>query len=52
MRAAVIREYGSNDVVDISDVDAPVPGAGEVLIRVHAAGVNPKFVVAWGSAWG
>lgn len=41
MRAAVIREYGSNDVVKIAEVDRPEPGAGEVLVRVHAAGVNP-----------
>ncbi|WP_296084047.1 NADP-dependent oxidoreductase [uncultured Agrobacterium sp.] len=41
MRAAVIREYGSNDVVEIAEVDRPEPGEAEVLVRVHAAGVNP-----------
>jgi NADPH:quinone reductase-like Zn-dependent oxidoreductase len=41
MKAVLIREYGDNDVVKIEDVDRPKPKAGEVLVRVHAAGVNP-----------
>lgn len=41
MKAVVIREYGPNDVVQIEDIDRPHPGAGEVLVKVHAAGVNP-----------
>lgn len=41
MKAIVIKSYGSNDVVDYAEVDQPKPGAGEVLIKVHAAGVNP-----------
>lgn len=41
MRAAVIREYGSNDVVEIAEVNRPEPGFDEVLVKVHAAGVNP-----------
>ncbi|MGV1926386.1 NADP-dependent oxidoreductase [Agrobacterium tumefaciens] len=41
MRAAVIREYGLNDVVEIVEVERPEPGEGELLVRVNAAGVNP-----------
>ncbi|OCW59031.1 NADP-dependent oxidoreductase [Hoeflea olei] len=42
MRAVVIRDYGtSNDVVDLVETERPVPGPGEVLVKVHAAGVNP-----------
>ncbi len=41
MKAVVITEYGSNDVVHLVDIDKPSPGAGEVLVKVHAAGVNP-----------
>lgn len=41
MKAVVLREYGSNDVVLIEDIDRPEPGIGEVLVRVSAAGVNP-----------
>ena len=41
MKAVVGRCYGSPDVLEIADVEMPVPGNDEVLVRVHAAGVNP-----------
>lgn len=41
MKAVEIQGYGSNDVVEIREVDTPRPGAGELLVRVRAAGVNP-----------
>ena len=41
MKAVIIGEYGDNSVVQYADVDRPEPQAGEVLVRVHAAGVNP-----------
>ena len=41
MKAVIIDEYGGNEVVRYADVDTPAPAAGEVLIRVEAAGVNP-----------
>ncbi len=41
MKAALYRSYGPPDVTQIEDVDKPVPGAQEVLIRVRAAGLNP-----------
>lgn len=41
MKTVLIREYGSNNVVEVTDVFRPEPGAGEVLVKVHAAGVNP-----------
>jgi NADPH:quinone reductase-like Zn-dependent oxidoreductase len=41
MKAAVYTRYGSPDVVHITDVEEPVPMDNEVLIKVHAASVNP-----------
>lgn len=41
MRAVVMRETGDPDVLRVEDVERPEPGDGEVLIRIHAASVNP-----------
>jgi len=41
MKAVVIRKYGRNDVVEIGDVPQPQCATGIVLIKVHAASVNP-----------
>ena len=34
-------EYGDVDVLNVVEVDRPVPGTGEVLVRVGATGINP-----------
>ena len=41
MKAAIYREAGGPDVLRVEDVADPHPGPGEVLVRVHAHGVNP-----------
>jgi NADPH:quinone reductase-like Zn-dependent oxidoreductase len=41
MKAIVVHQYGGPDVLKFEDYPDPVPGAGEVLIRVAAASVNP-----------
>ena len=41
MRAARFHEYGAPDVLVVDQVPRPEPKEGEVLVRVHAAGVNP-----------
>jgi NADPH:quinone reductase-like Zn-dependent oxidoreductase len=41
MRAIRIHNYGGPEVLQYEDAPRPKPRAGEVLIRVHAAGVNP-----------
>lgn len=40
MKAALIRENGGPDVMQIADVPNPEPRAGEVLVRVKAAALN------------
>lgn len=40
MRAIVQHRYGSSDVLDLADVATPSPGDDEVLVRVHAAGLD------------
>lgn len=40
MKALTQIRYGSVDLLELSDVEQPVPGADEVLVRVVAAGVN------------
>lgn len=40
MRQAVISRYGAPDVFQLREAPDPVPGAGEVRIRVRAAGIN------------
>ncbi len=41
MKAIVYTRYGSPDVLELRDVDKPLPNHNEVLIRVRAAGLNP-----------
>ena len=41
MKAIVQDRYGTADVLELRDVEKPQPGDDEVLIRVHAAGVDP-----------
>lgn len=41
MKAIVHDEYGSPDVLRLQEVEKPAAGAGDVLVRVHAAGVDP-----------
>lgn len=40
MKAVVQDAYGSADVLELRDVDTPEVGDDEVLVRVHAAGVD------------
>jgi NADPH:quinone reductase-like Zn-dependent oxidoreductase len=41
MKAIVIRQYGGPEVLKFEDYADPVPGAGEVLLKVAATSVNP-----------
>ncbi|GAA2993078.1 NAD(P)-dependent alcohol dehydrogenase [Streptosporangium longisporum] len=41
MKAFVLRSYGSPDVLDLTEIDTPVPADDEVLVRVRATSVQP-----------
>ena len=41
MKAVRFDEYGDVDVLKVVDVPRPVPGPGQVLVQVRAAGINP-----------
>jgi NADPH:quinone reductase-like Zn-dependent oxidoreductase len=40
MKAILRSRYGPPDVLELRDIPTPVPGPGEVLVRIHAASVN------------
>ncbi len=41
MKAIVVHEYGGPEVLKFEEYPDPVPGRGEVLVRIAAASVNP-----------
>jgi NADPH2:quinone reductase len=41
MKAIVVHEFGGPEVLKLEEVPTPKPAAGQVLVRIHAAGVNP-----------
>jgi len=41
MKAIVVHEFGAPEVLKLEEVPRPQPAAGQVLVRIHAAGVNP-----------
>jgi hypothetical protein len=41
MKTIVYSEYGGPEVVRLADIDVPVPADDEILVKVHAAAVNP-----------
>jgi len=61
MKAVVHRCYGSPDVIRYEDLPRPVPTDNEILVKVHAASVNPldwhylegtPYVVRMGAGFG
>src|SRR5260370_42296145 len=41
MKAIQAHEFGGPEVLKFEEIPAPKPAAAQVLVRVHAAGVNP-----------
>lgn len=51
MKAVTYRGFGpASDVLEFADLPVPVAGPGEVLVRVHASGINPSDVKLRGGA--
>ncbi|EFL17783.1 NADP-dependent oxidoreductase [Streptomyces sp. C] len=56
MRAIVVNEWGGPETLVEREIERPEPGLNEILVRVHAAGVNPVDwktrasggLIAWG----
>ena len=41
MKAVRVHSYGGPEVLRFEDAPCPAPGSGELLVKVHAASVNP-----------
>lgn len=41
MKAIIVSRFGTPEVMRIEEVADPVPGEGQLVVRLHAAGVNP-----------
>jgi NADPH2:quinone reductase len=52
MKAIVVRRTGGPEVLVLEDVPDPVPGEGQAVVRMHAAGVNPVDVYIRSAAQG
>ena len=45
MKAITLRDFGGPEMMQLSDIDTPTPGDGQLLIRVHATSVNRPDVI-------
>ena len=45
VKAVRYDEFGGIDVLRVEEVERPVPGDGQALVRVRAAGINPSEAV-------
>ena len=41
MKAILVHEFGGPEVLKLEEIPTPKPQAGQVLVKIHAAGVNP-----------
>ena len=52
MKAICVRKTGGPDVLVLEEFPDPVPGEGQLVVRIHAAGVNPVDVYIRSAAQG
>jgi NADPH:quinone reductase len=52
MKAICVRRTGGPEVLVLEDIPDPVPGEGQLVVRLHAAGVNPVDVYIRSAAQG
>ena len=49
MRALICKEFGSTDALVVEELDGPIAGPGQILVDIHAAGINfPDILVIAG----
>ncbi len=41
MKAITVREFGEPEVMKLEEIETPQPSGTQILVRIHAAGVNP-----------
>ncbi|MGS2741801.1 NADP-dependent oxidoreductase [Sinomicrobium sp. M5D2P17] len=46
MKAIILQQQGGVDQLKMADLPMPIPGANEVLVKVHAIGINPTDIYA------
>nr|BFD96134.1 NADP-dependent oxidoreductase [Kitasatospora sp. Xyl93] len=51
MRAVIQKSFGGPEVLEVVETERPAPLGGEVLVRVHASGVNPVDVAVRSGAY-
>ena len=45
MKAITLKDFGGPEMMALSEVEQPVPGEGELLVRVHNSSVNRPDVI-------
>src|SRR5512135_2743719 len=52
MKAIRVREFGPPEVMTIAETEDPIPGPGQVVVKIEAAGVNPTDAYSRSGTYG